>query len=79
MKKIKYVVTMVVEVEVSEEEEKNFYPNGLNKDSLIENMQSDTFDELLHSNLTEYKAEGYLLENGKVVADMKRFLKSKRK
>ncbi|MGE9752713.1 hypothetical protein ACQP3R_07275 [Bacillus inaquosorum] len=60
---------MVVEVEVSEEEEKNFYPNGLNKDSLIENMQSDTFDELLYSNLTEYKAEGYLLENGKVVAE----------
>ncbi|MEC2307646.1 hypothetical protein [Bacillus atrophaeus] len=69
MKKIKYVVTMVVEVEVTEEEEKNFYPNGLNKDSLIENMQSDTFDELLHSNLTEYKAEGYLLENGKIVAE----------
>ncbi|UTL74874.1 hypothetical protein [Bacillus halotolerans] len=69
MKKIKYVVTMVVEVEVSEEEEKDFYPNGLNKDALIENMQSDTFDELLHDNLTEYKAKGYLIENGKVIAE----------
>ncbi|MEK4315740.1 hypothetical protein NSQ37_14955 [Bacillus sp. FSL P4-0334] len=69
MKKIKYIVTMVVEVDVSEEEEKDIYPNGLNKDALIKNMQSDTFDELLHDNLTEYKAEGYLIQNGKVIAE----------
>lgn len=60
---------MVVEVDVSEEEEKDIYPNGLNKDALIKNMQSDTFDELLHDNLTEYKAEGYLIQNGKVIAE----------
>jgi len=71
MKKVRYVATMVVEFEVTEDMEIEMFPNGLNKESLKEEMQSDVFDELFEGELVEYKAEGFLIENGQVVAQHK--------
>ena len=71
MKKVKYIATMVVEFEIDEEFEKSGYPDGLNKQALINEMQSDTFPELFEGEVKSFDAEGFIIENDEVVATHK--------
>lgn len=68
MKKVKYIATMVIELEVQENEEKMYYPNGLNEQALIDEMESDTFPELFGNEVKSFHAEGFIIENDEVVA-----------
>lgn len=70
-KKVKYIARMVVEFEVDEEFEKQGYPNGLNKQALIAEMQSDTFPEIFEGEVKSFHAEGFIIENDEVVATHK--------
>lgn len=75
MKKIRYVATMTVEFEITEEMEREIYQNGLSVETLKEEMKSDSFDELFYETLSGYKADGYLIENGQVIAHHKEVFK----
>lgn len=71
MKKVKtvqYIATMVVEFQVDEEFEKEGYPNGLNKQALIDEMKSDTFPELFEGEVKSFHAVGSITEDGVVTA-----------
>ncbi|MGI2329676.1 hypothetical protein [Planococcus sp. YIM B11945] len=71
MKKVKYIATMVVEFEVQENEEKVYYPEGLNEQALIAEMKSDTFSELFENDVKSFHAEGFLIEDDAVIATHK--------
>lgn len=73
-KKVRYVARMVVEFEVDEEFEKFAYPNGLNKDTMVAEMKTDNFHEFFLDELLEYEAEGFIIENGEVVASHKQVM-----
>lgn len=71
MKTVKYIATMVVEFEVPENEERTYYPEGLNKQALIAEMKSDTFPELFENEVKSFHAEGFIMVKDEVVATHK--------
>ncbi|MFP7442625.1 hypothetical protein [Bacillus sp. MMSF_3328] len=72
MKKVKYIATMVVEFEVDENDEAKFYPNGLNEESLKEEMESDGIHDIFQGELKRYEIDGYIIEKGQLVSKHKK-------
>lgn len=71
-KKLRYVATMVVEIDISDQDEKDMFSGDFTLEHMKDEMNSDVFDELFQGELAEYKAEGSLMtEDGKVIGTHK--------
>ena len=65
-KLIKYRTTTSLEMVVTDELEKKFFPNGINDITLVQEMNNKEFQKELENNIASKLEEGYYIQNGNI-------------